>query len=318
MRTRLNTRVGGLLAAAALAGLWPPGGASDEPASAPSQDARALGDALRSRRDLAQAAEAYARMAREAPDGSPACALGYSLLGEVEYEQGRYPAARAAWEQALAALAPNARDRRGIRLRLADSYLAEGRWAEAREAYARVLEADGADAAQSLQARIGIGQAAYEAGDYPAVESAYLALVADRQQTREIVERLDMLCRLQAQAADALLAAGQPEAARAQYEKLFAMKQAEPHHQAAARLGIGRCLEAAKDYGAARAAYAEALAMPGALWPDKGRAQLGIARCRAAEGNRDEARAAYAALLEMPNVSRFDRAEARARLDAWK
>ncbi len=311
MKTRIHGLWGGILAAAVLAGGPAAGlGADIEPAAS-AQDWGAQGDAHRSRHELALAAEAYGRMARAAPDGAPARALGFAKLGEVEYAQGRYAEARAAWEQALAALAPTARDRRGVRLGIADSFMAEGRWAEARAAYTRALEAD---AAQQAPARIGIGNAAYEAGDFPGAESAYRALVADGQQTRAVVERLDTIYRRQLLAADALLAAGRLDEARAQYERMAAMKQAEPHHQAAARLGIGRCRESAKDYAAARAAYAEVLAMPGALWPDKGRAQLGIARCWAAEGNRAEARAAYAALLEMPNVSRFDVEEARARL----
>ncbi len=279
----------------------------------------AIGDGWLAARHYAEAVKTYGAIANVEHASAGYKARGLVKRGAAEYARGDYAAARAAWEEAVALKNTSPVHLREAWPGIGDTYMAEGKWDEARLAYERAAAAT-ADSNIKAKALIGAGNAAYAAGDYPAAAKIYLDMLADDQlrgwdgPRLVLSQRLDTIFRMQLQKADDLLVAGKYSEARAEYAKAFDMEQVEDHHKAAAQLGMGKCLEAEKKSAEARAEYAKVLAMPGAHWPDKGRAQMGVARCWETEGNKAEALKAYEGLLKMKNVSRFDMAEAEAKL----
>lgn len=274
-----------------------------------------IGDSLAGKKQYGEALEAYVKMRDIQGVDATIPARAQSKLGDMYYAMGAYGPARQAYEEAVKNSKVAAFHLRGAWVKIGDCLMAEKKYAEARQAYERVATAPttGTDEKDRAAAQAGIGNAYYEAGDYPAACKAYLALVGKPYvpQMVQVVERLDTIFRMQLNKADALLAAGKFAEARAEYEKVLTMEQVEEHHQASALLGMGDCLAGEKKYAEARAAYEKVLGLKGAYWPDRGRAQMGIARCYVAEGKKAEARQAWEAVLKIKNVAAADIENAR-------
>ncbi len=260
-------------------------------------------------------------------DGAPARSRAQAWIGtgQAEYDLGRFPLAREAFERARALAQEgagwNAAQRAAL---LAEAHRglgrtasAEGRYDEAVAAYRALAQAAWADEKTRAGARLLAAHALYEGERFADACPEYLALweTLGGAARRLVVGRLDGIYRAQLQKADALLAAGQPAAARAEYERLLGMDRAEPHHLASARLGLGNAWASEKKYAEAAAAYEQVLGMNGAHWPDRGRAQRGLAAALAAQGKRAEARQAYQRLLAMKHAAPSDLAAARTALN---
>ncbi len=276
--------------------------------------------ALRS--DAARAAhEQIARLA-----DAPAYSRARAWLGvaQAEYDLERFPASRAACERALAAAreagaltaAQQAEVRRAAQRALAKAWSAEGRFDDAIALYRAMAESEEADKPVRVDARLALANVQYEAGLFPEACAGYLAVwdALSGIEPRRVARRLDTIYRMQVQKADALFEAGDPAAARLEYGRVLGMDQVRPHHQAAARLGMGHAWLAEKKYTEAAAEYEAVLAMKGALWPDRGRAQRGLAQIAELQGRVADARKAYERLLAMKNVAPADREAALAAL----
>lgn len=138
--------------------------------------------------------------------------------GEALFAEGKYPAARAEFEKALAARGASARQRAVAHIHRGECFLAERRLDKARSELEAALGVDGAGQATEAEARTRLADCCAVAGHYDEARTEYAKILA--MSDVPVVSRADA----QAMIAALYRAEHQFERARGEYEEILEMK----------------------------------------------------------------------------------------------